>query len=167
MIIGNGDIAKTLKVIDRDDIVFFASGVSNSQETRESEYKRELDLLLEQDKTRHIVYFSSLCIFYSNTRYSEHKKQAEACLRAYFERYTIVRIGNITWGDNPHTLINYFKNRIKNNENLVIKDEYRYLIDQHQFIHWVKMIPSWNCEMNITGDMVKVQHIAEKYGYKK
>jgi len=35
MIIGNGDIGKALK--DRDDVVFFASGVSNSQETDEKE----------------------------------------------------------------------------------------------------------------------------------
>ena len=47
MIIGNGNIARALKDIDRDDLLFFASGVSNSQEDRESEYKREMELLLD------------------------------------------------------------------------------------------------------------------------
>ena len=40
MIVGNGNIAKVLK--DRDDLVFFASGVSNSSCTDEKEYEREL-----------------------------------------------------------------------------------------------------------------------------
>ena len=50
MITGSGDIASVLP--NREDLHFFASGVSNSQETRESEYEREEDLLLEQDETK-------------------------------------------------------------------------------------------------------------------
>lgn len=74
MIIGHGDIASVLK--DREGFIFFASGVSNSGETRESEYKREEDLLLKQNKNKHLVYFGSLSIFYNpHTRYTRHKKQ--------------------------------------------------------------------------------------------
>jgi hypothetical protein len=36
MIIGNGNIAKVLK--DRDDLIFFASGVSNSSCEDQNEY---------------------------------------------------------------------------------------------------------------------------------
>ena len=50
MIVGYGDIASVLK--DRKGTIFFASGVSNSQETRESEYKREEDLLMKQNKNK-------------------------------------------------------------------------------------------------------------------
>ena len=60
-IIGHGDIASVLS--DREDRIYFARGVSNSRETRESEYAREKTLLLQQEKIRHLVYFTSLSIF--------------------------------------------------------------------------------------------------------
>ena len=95
MIIGKGDIASVLE--DRTDLLYFASGVSNSQEKRESEYQREVDLLLKQDKTKHIVYFGSLCIFYSNTRYAKHKKSMENLVKENFENYALIRLGNINF----------------------------------------------------------------------
>jgi hypothetical protein len=45
MIIGNGIIANAVRSYDREDIIFFASGVSNSLETRVSEFEREFSLL--------------------------------------------------------------------------------------------------------------------------
>src|SRR3990167_4350739 len=107
MIIGNGDIASVLP--DRKDLLYFAAGVSNSSETRGSEYEREKNLLLEQDKTKHIVYFSTLAVFYSKTRYTEHKQYMEYLIKDNFKHWTIIRLGNITWGKNPNTLINYLK----------------------------------------------------------
>src|SRR3990167_10764545 len=104
MIVGNGDIASALK--DRPGFIWFASGVSNSQETRESEYEREIELLSLQDMGEHLVYFSSLSLFYGNSRYVDHKWQMEALTKAWFPKHTIIRLGNIVWGDNPYTLIN-------------------------------------------------------------
>lgn len=171
MIIGNGDIASVLKEVDRDDLTFFASGVSNSQEDRKSEYMREVDLLDEQNPSRHLVYFSSLSIFHTNTKYTMHKRAMEESIKKWFSTYTIVRLGNITWGDNPHTFINYFKRKIQNNEPISIKDEYRYLIDKEEFLHWMKLIPIWSCEMNLPGKRMKVQEIVNKLqldeGWKK
>lgn len=161
MIVGRGDIATILK--DREGFTFFASGVSNSQETRESEYKREEELLLSQDKKNHLVYFGSLAIFYSKTRYALHKRHMEDLVKLNFASYTIMRIGNITWGSNPNTLINFFKNKLKNNETFEIRDEFRYIIDQEEFLHWVEMIPEWNCEMNIPGKRMKVTEIVDQY----
>ena len=88
MIIGNGDIASILN--DRDGVVFFASGVSNSSEKRESEYQREKDLLLKQDKSKCIFYFSSIVIDDKDkpeTRYIRHKKEMEELIRKNFENY--------------------------------------------------------------------------------
>lgn len=161
MIIGSGDIASVLP--DRKDLVFFASGVSNSRETRESEYKREEELLMKQNKNRHIVYFSSLCVFYSDTRYARHKKHMEELIKKNFKHYTIVRMGNITWGKNPHTLINHFKNLIMKGQKIEIWDTHRYLVNKREFSHWISLIPKWNSEMNITGQMLKVKHIVKKY----
>lgn len=161
MIIGNGDIANVIN--DKDGMVFFASGVSNSREKRESKYQREIDLLLKQNKSRHLVYFSSLCIFYSKSRYARHKQQMEELVKKHFNRYTIIRMGNITWGRNPHTLINYLRQRAKKGEPLRILDTYRYLVNKDEFLHWMDMIPAWNCEMNITGKRLKVYQIIKKY----
>ena len=161
MIVGRGDIASVL--VDREDWYFFASGVSNSQETRESEYNRELELLLKQDKSKHLVYFSSLCIFYSDSRYALHKRFMEAAIKIIFKKYTIIRLGNITWGDNPHTLINFFINKIRKNEMCEIHDVYRYVVEEDEFLHWMDKIPEWNCEMNITGTPMKVLEIVFKY----
>lgn len=161
MIIGHGDIASVLP--DREGFIFFASGVSNSQETRESEYQREIDLLMKQNKQKHLVYFSSLCIFYSDNRYARHKKYMEELIRKTFKHYTIVRIGNITWGKNPHTLINYLKNRRKAGKELEIKNVYRYILNKKDFLHWIGLIPEWNCEMNIPGQRLKVRQIVKKY----
>jgi len=129
MIIGNGDIAGVLP--DRNDLLFFAAGISNSQETRESEYERERHVLLEQDKKKHIVYFSSLATFSGDTRYTKHKKIMELLVKTYFENYTIIRLGNITWGKNPNTLINY----LKAHPDAEIKDEYRYVCDKEEILH--------------------------------
>lgn len=162
-IIGHGDIASVLT--DREDRIFFASGVSNSQETRESAYAREKTLLLQQEKIRHLVYFSSLSIFYSDTRYAQHKLEMETLVKANFPRYAIIRLGNITWGTNPHTIINSFRAKIQKDEPLVIRDAYRYVVDKDEFLYWVSMIPSWPCEISITGQRLSIEQIVKKYGY--
>lgn len=156
MVIGSGDIASVLP--DRDDLLFFASGVSNSQETNEHEYTREAELLSEQPKDAHIVYFSTLAVFYSKTRYTRHKLFMERVVKK-FERYTIIRIGNITWGINPHTLINY----LKAHPEAEIQDTYRYVVDKDEFLHWINLIPEWNVEMNIPGERLKVKEVWSKY----
>lgn len=161
MIIGNGDIAKVLK--DREDRLYFASGVSNSKETRRSEYEREKALLLCQDKHRHVVYFSSLSIFYTDTLYAQHKLRMESLIKKYFRHYSIVRIGNITWGSNPHTLINHFKAQRKRKEKLEIRNAYRYVIEKDEFLHWIELIPDWNCEMNLTGRRMSINEIVKTY----
>jgi hypothetical protein len=157
VIVGRGDIASVLK--DREDRIYFASGVSNSQEDRESEYQRELDLLLKQDRRRHLVYFSSLCVFYSDSRYAQHKLLMEILVKDIFMKHTIIRLGNILWGKNPHTLINY----LKTHPAAEIRDVYRYVVSKEEFLFWIDMIPWFSCEMNIQGERLKVKEIKEKY----
>ena len=157
MIIGNGDIASVLP--DRADLIFFASGVSNSQETKESEYQREEDLLLKQDQREHIVYFSTLAIFYLDIRYTKHKLKMENRVKNKFSVYTIIRLGNIVWGTNPHTLINY----LKAHPGAEIKDEYRFICDKEELLFWINLIPKWSCEMNVPGRRMKVADIVKEY----
>ncbi len=160
MIVGHGDIASVLGPVDRGDRIYFASGVSNSREAREEEFRREGDLLLSQRTDLHLVYFSSLCIFYSNSRYSWHKVDMERAVKLFFPRYTIVRLGNINWGKNPNTLINFLRDKIRKGEPFQIEDTYRYIVNRAELLHWIGLIPEdWNCEMNIPGERIKVSRL--------
>jgi len=161
MIIGHGDIASALS--NRKDRLYFASGVSNSSEIRESEYRREINLLLKQNRKLHIVYFSSLAVLYGSNRYVSHKREIESLIKQEFPRYAIMRLGNITWGTNPHTIINFFRLRLKKGLPIKIQDTLRYIIDKDEFLHWIEMIPDWSCKMNITGRRMKVKEIVDEY----
>jgi hypothetical protein len=158
-IIGNGDIASVLP--EKKGLLFFASGVSNSQETKESEYRREKDLLMSQPKDKHIVYFGSLSVFYSDTKYAQHKLEMEKLIKENFEHWTIMRLGNIDWGVNPNTIINNFRDRKMRGEEIELQDGYRYICDKEEFLHWVGMIPEWNCEMNVPGKRMTIKEIYE------
>ena len=163
MIVGHGDIASVLT--DRSDRIYFASGVSNSQEMRESEYDREIKLLVSLPQYSHVVYFSSLSVFYATTRYAIHKRRMEDLVKGYFFPSTILRLGNITWGTNPHTLINFITNKIRTREPFEIQDVYRYVLEKDEFLHWIDLIPEWSCEMNIVGRRMKVKDIVKEYCY--
>jgi hypothetical protein len=158
-IVGNGDIASVLTGLIKYDWLYFASGVSNSQETDEAEYTREMDLLLTQDKNLRLVYFSSLAALNGTSRYCRHKRDMEDMVRLNFPKYNIVRIGNITWGDNPHTLINY----LSSHPNAEIRDEYRYIVDKEEFLYWMDLLPARNCEISIPGKRLKVIEVKNEY----
>lgn len=157
MIVGYGDIAGAIE--DTPDKIFFASGVSNSQETREPEYDRERELLLQQPEHSHLVYFSSLAVLDGISRYLDHKREMEGLIRDTFDVYTIVRIGNLDWGENPHTLINY----LKAHPEAEIQDVYRYIVDKDEFQYWLRLIPDWSCEISIPGKRMKVAEVYRKY----
>lgn len=164
MIIGAGDIAKALieAGVDRPDVLFFASGVSNSSETRSEPYQRERNLYFDADHSLHLVYFSSLSIYYSDTIYARYKRLMEELIttRSNKSGKTIIRLGNITWGTNPNTIINYFKTCYSKGIQPELKDTYRYLITKDEFIYWVKMIRvGVNDIMNLPGEMVHVKEI--------
>jgi hypothetical protein len=162
MIVGKGDIASILN--DREGVIFFVSGVSNSSEKRESEYKREYKLLSEQDKTQCIFYISSITIDnkekFEISRYLQHKKQMEDYIKNNFKNYNIIRIGNIAWGNNPNTFLNYIKNKVKNNESFFLSDEYKFMINKEQLLCLTDNLPidSQN-QISVFGQMVKVKDL--------
>ena len=160
MIVGRGDIASVLN--DRDGAIFFASGVSNSNETRESEFMREIELLDKQDKTKCIFYFSSITLddLSKNSQYLQHKRRMELLVKSNFENYNIIRIGNITWGSNPNTFINYIKNKKSKGESVEIKDEYKYVIDKEQLVLLTDNLPlTGQNTICVFGRMAKVAEL--------
>ena len=160
MIVGRGDIASVLN--DRDGAIFFVSGVSNSNETRESEFMREIELLDKQDKTKCIFYFSSIALddLNKNSQYLQHKRRMELLIKSNFENYNIIRIGNITWGSNPNTFINYIKNKRSKGEPVQIKDEYKYIIDKDQLVLLTDNLPlTGQNTLCVFGRMAKVAEL--------
>ena len=148
MIIGKGSIARVLE--DRDDLVFFASGVSNSSCKDEKEYQREFNLLKTVPTDQHVVYFSNLGIYYKEDRYTQHKKEIEEYIRNNYKSYTIVRIEVCEWVTTPHTILNFFKNQLNQGIEPIIQDTTRYVLSLDEFLYWVRMIKfGIRNEMNI------------------
>lgn len=158
MIIGKGNIASVLH--DRDDLIYFASGVSNSAETSESEFEREIGLLLIQDFQKHLVYFSSLSVYRDGSLYNKHKLNMERIVKQYFKTYTIVRIEVIAWGKNPTTIHNVFRRKLQAKEPITIQDTFRYIVTKEEFLYWIGFIkPGISGEMNIPGTRYEVIEI--------
>ena len=161
MIIGNGSIASVLE--DRDDLVFFASGVSNSVCVDEKEYEREFNLLKTINTDQHVVYFSNLGIYYKEDRYTNHKREIEEYIRNNFKSYTIVRIEVCVWAKTPNTILNFFKRQLSEGIEPTIQNTTRYVLSVDEFLYWVKMIKSGvRNEMNIFGRKMTIAQIVEE-----
>ena len=135
MIIGNGLIAKALIEIDAPEMVFFASGVSNSLENNDAVFQREVDLLtniIEENKDRKFIYFSTLSIDDSSKKdsfYILHKLNVEKYIAENCENYLILRIGNIVGnGGNPATLFNFLKDKINSSAKFNLHTKARRLL---------------------------------------
>lgn len=135
MIIGNGLIAKSLKNIDTEDHLYFASGVSNSLETRSSEFEREFSLLKNNvtlHKENKLFYFSTLSVndlSKQQSPYVLHKLEIENFIKEHCKNYIILRIGNIVGnGGNPNTLFNFLKSQIIQGNQFMLHQKARRLL---------------------------------------
>jgi len=135
MIIGKGLIAQSLQYIDAENHLFFASGVSNSLETRSSEFDREFSLLkesIEKYPQCRLVYFSTLSIHDQSKQespYVLHKLKLEEYIRNNTSSHLILRIGNIVGnGGNPNTLFNFLKTQISQGKTFTIHQHARRLL---------------------------------------
>lgn len=135
MVVGNGMIAHAFSIYkDDEEIVIYASGVSNSKEDNNYAYQREFELLKEFVGSKKLVYFSTISIFdksLKESKYINHKLKIENFIKENFKNYLIFRLPNVVGkSGNPNTSFNYFKNKIVNNEEFDIqKNATRYFID--------------------------------------
>lgn len=135
MIIGSGLIARSLQDINSEEVLYFASGVSNSLETRNSEFEREFDLLkncMKNNEKCKLIYFSTLSVndqSKQSSKYVLHKLQIEDFIKNNSNNYLILRIGNIVGkGGNPNTLFNFLKNQISNDNIFILHQKARRLL---------------------------------------
>ncbi len=125
MIIGRGLIANLFTERDGDGTVFFASGVSNSLETREEEFSREENLIkqtISNNPEKTFVYFSTCSIYDSSKTGSDyvlHKLKMEQLVKHSCNKYLILRVSNaVGAGGNPNLLMNYLMRSVNNKETI-------------------------------------------------
>ena len=123
MIIGNGLIASLFTECDQENIIFFASGVSNSLETKKEEFLREENLIkktIAENPNKVFIYFSTCSIYDSSkaeSQYVLHKLKMEQIIIQLCPQYLILRLSNAVGnGGNPNLLMNYLVRSVKNNE---------------------------------------------------
>ena len=156
MIIGSGLIAKSCKIIDNSDVLFFASGVSNSMSNNESEFEREINLLNENLNTeKKIIYFSSIDEYVINEKYLEHKKKIEKIIETKTDNFIIMKIPQLIgkYG-NSNNFINYLINCIKNDLEFDVFLTERSLLDVMDLITILNNL----LEVNHTG-IVNINYI--------
>lgn len=127
MIIGNGLIANLFTKHDKENVVFFASGVSNSLETERSAFLREEKLLrkvLKENPGKIFIYFSTCSIYDSSKNdspYVNHKLRMEQIVEEFCSKYLILRASNaIGKGGNPNLLVNYLFNSVKEEREITV-----------------------------------------------
>lgn len=120
MVVGNGMIAKRFgKYAYIDEILLFASGVSDSKCTDVSAYEREESLLknaIAQNPGKTFIYISTCSIYdptLNQSAYVMHKQKLEEYIRQKAARYTIIRTSNLAGpSGNPKTVFNFFVNSV-------------------------------------------------------
>lgn len=127
MIIGNGLIAQLFTDHDREDIIFFASGVSNSSETDPAQFNREENLVtktLLENPGKLFIYFSTCSIYDSsktNSLYVLHKLHMEELVKTHAGKYLILRVSNaVGKGGNPNLLMNYLIRSVAQNATITV-----------------------------------------------
>lgn len=130
----------------QDEVIIFASGVSNSRETRSEAFCREKQLIEETlgwISGRLLVYFSTTSLYdpsEQHSLYNQHKVGMEELIRSRARRYLIVRASNVVGSSgNPHTVFNYFWDHIQQGKPFMVwKNTIRNLIDIDDFYEAVE-----------------------------
>lgn len=152
MVVGKGLIANGFKVFENRDEIIFASGVSNSKLNDESALLREHDLIISTIKkfpNKLFIYFSSYSIqdpALKNNLYVRHKVKMESLIEHKSQNFLIFRTSNIVGPNstNPHTIINYLVNHIKESTPFELwKNSFRNILDiDHLYSMVLKVIES-------------------------
>lgn len=119
MVIGHGMLAKLFFGFNnQEDVLIFASGVSNSKEIRNSEFDREFNLLrdcIRANSQKTIVYFATSSMYdplFKNSPYVKHKLAMEEFIEKNVNKYHIFRISQIIGRAQNQTLINFLIDHI-------------------------------------------------------
>lgn len=145
MIVGNGLIANAFRDVDKSDVIFFASGVSNSLETDKNQFLREENLIhktISENSDKLFIYFSTCSIYdssKSDSAYVSHKLNMEYMISTKSSRYLIIRVSNaVGRGGNENLLMNHLYKTIKSDSKIIIHtNAKRNLIDVEDIVQLV------------------------------
>jgi nucleoside-diphosphate-sugar epimerase len=127
MIVGKGLLACAFEPHfgESSDVIVFASGVSNSLETRPGEFAREATLLrerLDSEATR-FIYFSSCGVAAAEselTPYMRHKRSMESLVLS-LPHGLVLRLPQVVGcTENHHTLTNFLRDHIVSGEHFTV-----------------------------------------------
>lgn len=111
MIIGSGLMGRALRDLDRQDSIFFVSGVSNSKTKNKIYFERERKLLLKTIKTynKKLIYLST-CDIYDTSKKSSpyllHKLNMENLIKNNCKSWIIFRVSQVIGnGGNNNNLL--------------------------------------------------------------
>ena len=167
MVLGTGLLGSRFGSYEKqDDILVFASGVSNSKSAQSPDFLREKTLLthaLQQNQHKTIVYFSTCSILDASLKdqaYVQHKIEMEN-LVAQSTQYYIFRISNVVGpSKNPFTLTNFLADKILSGQPFDVWEmAYRNLIDVDDVFNIADYFLQNKIESN------QIIHIANEHNY--
>jgi nucleoside-diphosphate-sugar epimerase len=127
MIVGKGLLARAFEPCfgEASDVVVFASGVSNSLETRPGEFEREAALLRQRldSEAKRFIYFSSCGVAAAEselTPYMRHKRSMESLVLSA-SHGLVLRLPQVVGRtENHHTLTNFLRDHIVSGEHFTV-----------------------------------------------
>jgi nucleoside-diphosphate-sugar epimerase len=130
---GTGFLAKKFKrysvFLKKLNTVVYAAGVSNSTESNQGPFKREILRFkrftkLNEFNKKKLIYISTYSIMdktRKRKRYVKNKILIENLIKKKINNYLIIRLPEIIGHNkNPHTLSNFFYKKIKNKKKFII-----------------------------------------------
>jgi hypothetical protein len=164
-IVGGGLIAKSLEDITfNKSTLILASGVSNSKETRGSEFQRETELILREISNHpkyDVIYFST-CSLDSDTStlYTKHKLQMELLVREYSASFHIFRLPQVVGLVFNSTLVSFFVNSILKNKVLNIESyAKRNLLDVLDVSRIVEVLVNYELSTNSIHNIASINNL--------
>lgn len=127
MIVGKGLLAHAFQPHfgETPDVIVFASGVSNSLETRPDEFARESNLLCQrlESEAKRFIYFSSCGVTAAEselTPYMRHKRSMESLVLSV-SHGLVLRLPQVVGRtENHHTLTNFLRDHIVSGEHFTV-----------------------------------------------
>lgn len=168
MVVGNGLIAREfLEFNDDNNVLIFASGVSDSKSDEPSSFTREINLvknMLSAYPDCIFIYFSTTSIYDNDLKesaYVKHKLVIESIIESHAKRYTILRLSQVLGkGGNKNNLINFLFTKIRQEENFSLWGKAtRNLIDIESVVKVVKYIIYHKIFLNKTINIASPKNI--------
>jgi dTDP-4-dehydrorhamnose reductase len=155
MVVGKGSLGSIFfdEFHNNDEVVIFASGVSDSTEDKEENFNREKKLLretIENNSEKKIVYFSSIFVGFKETKYYTHKLEMEDLISNTCKNFLIIRLPQVVGEKgNQKNIVNFFtKCLLEGEKTIIFSDSWRAIIDVNDVFNISKEL-IFNCKNKI------------------